>query len=323
MPTITVNGLTLCHKGDSAGFASATLPDVCWTPAPVPSGQVPIPYPNMAFARDLAKGTTTVLADGGNMIANFGSEFSRSTGDEPGVRGGIVSGTYMKEATWITFSFNVFMQRKGACRLTDMMLMNHGNTVSMGGYYTNWLKEFIAKAIKGELTDLDCEELLEKINDLLNGYYNKKDPSKSTSPNNTKGVKQRFFEQIYGAIKPGETGWDEHNNAFKGIRDRLRKYLEALDDFCDDKDPPSDGWEWATRRVPVPADYLGPVTTTAPRSIWSRIGWGLAGAGLTVVTVVAVISPFDGPAGDILAGSGAAAAWARAFGTAGSLAGAS
>jgi hypothetical protein len=126
--TINVNNLTLCHKG-SGGIATATVPDVCKTPP----GPVPIPYPNVAMSSDLAKGTTTVKADGGHMCANYGSEFSKSTGDEAGVAGGVVSGVITKEATWISYSFDVKLEGKGACRLTDKMFMNHSNTVCLAG----------------------------------------------------------------------------------------------------------------------------------------------------------------------------------------------
>jgi hypothetical protein len=128
--TVSVNDLTLCHKG-SNGVARATMPDVCKTPAP--GSPVPIPYPNKAVSGDLAKGTTTVMADGGNMCANDGSEFSCSTGDEPGSVGGVKSGVHTKEATWISYSFDVKLEGKGACRHTDKMLMNHGNTACLSG----------------------------------------------------------------------------------------------------------------------------------------------------------------------------------------------
>lgn len=128
--TVNINNLSLCHTG-SGGISAATIPDVCKTPSP--GGPVPIPYPNVALASDLAKGTKTVKADGGNMCANYGSEFSKSTGDEPGTLGGVKSGTFTKEATWITYSFDVKLEGKGACRLTDKMFHNHENTVNMGG----------------------------------------------------------------------------------------------------------------------------------------------------------------------------------------------
>lgn len=128
--TINVNDLSLCHQG-SGGVATATVLDVCKTPAP--GGPVPIPYPNVAHSSDLAKGTRTVNADGGNSIAVKGSEFSCSQGDEPGSVGGVKSGTYMKEATWLSYSMDVKMEGKNACRLTDKMLMNHGNAACLGG----------------------------------------------------------------------------------------------------------------------------------------------------------------------------------------------
>lgn len=126
--TININGLSLCHKG-SEGLVHNTLPDVCKTPD---KGK-PKPYENEAYSKDLVKGTTTCFADGGNMIANFGSEFAVSVFDESGSMGGVVSGTNMAEADWISHSFDVFFEGKPACRLTDKMNMNHKNTVSLAG----------------------------------------------------------------------------------------------------------------------------------------------------------------------------------------------
>jgi hypothetical protein len=128
--TINVNGLSLVHKG-SMGVTMATIPDVCKTPSP--GGPVPIPYPNIAMSKDLTQGTTSVEADGGNSCAHRPSNFVMSTGDEPGTAGGVKSGVFKQKATWITFSFDVVLEGKGACRLTDKMFMNNENTVSMGG----------------------------------------------------------------------------------------------------------------------------------------------------------------------------------------------
>jgi hypothetical protein len=125
--TINVNGLSLCHRG-SDGISVATAPDVCLTPP-----GVPVPYPNIAYSADLAGGTGTVFADGGNSIAHRPSVFATSTGDEPGTMGGVVSGTFMKEASWLTFSADVKIEGHAACRLTDKMLHNHGNTFNCAG----------------------------------------------------------------------------------------------------------------------------------------------------------------------------------------------
>ncbi len=127
--TIAINGLTLCHK-NSSGLVMASIPDVCKAPT------YPVPFPNIAFSRDLAKGTTTVKSHSGAMCGIKGSEFSVSTGDEPGVGGGVTSGVNRHKATFLMWSPNVFMQGKPVTRLTDKMLMNKGNTVSLGGYFT-------------------------------------------------------------------------------------------------------------------------------------------------------------------------------------------
>ncbi len=114
------------------GIAKSTLPDVCKTPSP--GGPVPIPYPIIiSMSRDLKKGSKKVKFDGGNSAAIKGSEFSRCSGDEPGTAGGVKSSTNMKEATWILYSFDVKIEGKNACRLSDKMMMNHGNTACLGG----------------------------------------------------------------------------------------------------------------------------------------------------------------------------------------------
>lgn len=130
---VAVNGLTLTHRG-SNGMSSATLPDVCLTPGP-PGNPLPVPYPNIAINIDLAKGTTTVSADGGNMIAIKGSQLMRSTGDEPGVSGGVTSGVFMLETNWLSYSMDVFMQGGNACRLSDKQTHNRNNTVNLNGQF--------------------------------------------------------------------------------------------------------------------------------------------------------------------------------------------
>jgi hypothetical protein len=161
--TIKVNGEhnSLAHKG-SNGFAKSTAPDVCKTPSP--GGPVPVPYPILfSFSADLKNGTKTVKADGGNMIAVKGSEFSRCSGDEPGTAGGVVSNTNMKEAKWILYSFDVKMDGKNACRMSDKMTMNHGNTVCLQG-------EMQIPVLAG-VTKKDLEKLAEECNRNVNCHY--------------------------------------------------------------------------------------------------------------------------------------------------------
>lgn len=156
MITVNINGLSLCHKG-SGGISHNTLPDVCKTP---PFG-TPIPYENEAYSSDLVKGTVSVFADGGNMIANVDSQFARSVFDELGSMGGIISGTNKAEAEWISHSFDVFFEKKPACRLTDKMFMNHRNTACLGGELQDFLDNNDIKGFKDKICEWAKECYLE------------------------------------------------------------------------------------------------------------------------------------------------------------------
>lgn len=173
--TIKVNGTSnsLVHKG-SGHFAKNTVPDVCKTPSP--GGPVPIPYPViMSLSSDLTDGTTTVKADGGNSCAIKGSQFSRCSGDEAGTAGGVVSSTNMKEATWIIYSFDVKMDGKNACRLTDKMKMNHGNTVCLGGAGGKSVSVQVKEA-KDALCKKLCKSKAKSSNKLEHECQNSTDP---------------------------------------------------------------------------------------------------------------------------------------------------
>ncbi|GLR06667.1 hypothetical protein GCM10007906_42550 [Vibrio hyugaensis] len=127
--TIGANGLSVVHKG-SEGEANASVPDVCLTKVGKPV--VPIPYGNNAKSSDLANGSTTVTADGGNSIALQGSTFSTSTGDASGDKKGVSSGTIEGEAKFVTASSNVIIEGRGVARQTDQMTMNNANTMCFG-----------------------------------------------------------------------------------------------------------------------------------------------------------------------------------------------
>ncbi len=161
--SININGLTLCHRG-SGGISHNTLPDVCKTP----DKGIPLPYENEAYSRDLVRGTRSVFADGGNSIANLGSQFSRSVFDEGGRFGGIVSGTNLAETDWITHSFDVFFEGKPACRLTDKLFMNHRNTVNMAGLKQRDLPKD-EQAFYDELCQMACDCLAALKGKLLPG----------------------------------------------------------------------------------------------------------------------------------------------------------
>jgi hypothetical protein len=259
--TIKVNGsnLSLAHKG-SEGVSTATLPDVCKTPS---AGNVPIPYPNVSMSRDLAKGTTTVTADGGNMIAIKGSEFSRSTGDEPGTTGGVKSSTFIKESTWILYSFDVKMDGANACRLTDKMFQNHANTLDAAG--------LVQLPVNTPPSDPACAKLYEAIFELLYGVRPTLGPG-GGRPMGTKGMAFRWEEYA-----ENRGGWTEaksatHMNEYikqqTKLKDLLQQWRNKKKRNCDDKDLPPGADAYATQ-----APELGPGKPLAPAAPSSSPSW--------------------------------------------------
>ncbi|MGD8910148.1 MAG: DUF4150 domain-containing protein [Chromatiales bacterium] len=98
-----------------------SAPDFCKTP-----GAGVVPYVNVAFSKDLAKGSRTVKTDK-VPAALKDSMFRPSYGDEPGVGGGVSSGVNRGWAKFSKYSMNVFIEDRNVARLTDPMIMN-GNS---------------------------------------------------------------------------------------------------------------------------------------------------------------------------------------------------
>jgi hypothetical protein len=196
MATIRVNGTVnaLVHKGES-WISTATVPDVCKTPTP--GGPVPIPYPNISMSSTLTGGTKTVKVEGGNMAAIKGSKFSTSTGDEPGTVGGVKSSTFKQASTWITYSFDVKLDGKNACRFSDKKFQNNENTVDMAG-----VLPLVVAALEVDDVKMKCGELNQYGKQKKKSGKNKYDrdhiPSKAA-------LKQKAMElkgKIAGKNKP-------------------------------------------------------------------------------------------------------------------------
>jgi murein DD-endopeptidase MepM/ murein hydrolase activator NlpD len=122
---VLINGLTAVH---AASQGILTTIDVCWTKIGKPV--VPIPYTNVARSADAAKTASTVFING-NPVCHQKSIFSKSAGDEPGSRKGVVSGTIKGKAEFVTGSPNVLIEGIPAVRQNDMMVSNNGNTAPM------------------------------------------------------------------------------------------------------------------------------------------------------------------------------------------------
>ncbi len=122
--TVFANGNGISHVG--SGGKSTVAPDVCLTT--IGKAVIPIPYTNTAESADLADGSTTVFIEG-NSAAIKGCCYSKSTGDEPGDRKGISSGTITDKAEFVNYSFDVKIEGKNACRNGDLMTHNKKNAM--------------------------------------------------------------------------------------------------------------------------------------------------------------------------------------------------
>ncbi len=98
----------------NAGGQAMGTPDTCKVPAP-PSAPVPTPFPNIGMLTD-AKGNTCSkkVKFGNKKVINMQTEIAKSSGDEAGTAGGIVSGKNMGECLFKLASNTVKVEGKKA-----------------------------------------------------------------------------------------------------------------------------------------------------------------------------------------------------------------
>jgi hypothetical protein len=122
--TTFVNGRGIVHQ--TSDGSSTVFPDICLTP--VGKKTVPIPYSNTGVSADTSKGPVTVFTDG-SMPMVRDAEYAKTTGDEPGTEGGIISGTYKDVCKFMNYSFDVKFEGRNVCRLGDQVFHNNKNTM--------------------------------------------------------------------------------------------------------------------------------------------------------------------------------------------------
>ena len=120
--TTFANGRGIAHKG--SGGMSIAFPDVCKTPSP--AGPIPIPYPNIGMASDTSKGPKKVKTDG-KMPMTKGAKYTKSSGDEAGSAGGVVSSKNMGECEFMMQSMDVKFEGKNVARMGDPLFHNKKN----------------------------------------------------------------------------------------------------------------------------------------------------------------------------------------------------
>ena len=108
---------------------TVAFPNVCKTPLP-PAGPVPIPYPSIAQLQMAQPVSTKVMVCGVPALFKP-SKIELTTGDTPGVGGGLVSGSFMQKCEFIGGSFMVSFEGKPAERQTDPVKSNKGNAIGV------------------------------------------------------------------------------------------------------------------------------------------------------------------------------------------------
>lgn len=114
---VRVNGREVVTS--KSGGVSFACGDVCI----VPDGGGPTPFVNVAFSADAANTARTVRVNGVPVVLAR-STFARSTGDEPGEDGGVVSGTNCGAAQFVNYSFDVRIESQSVPRAFDPMVHN-------------------------------------------------------------------------------------------------------------------------------------------------------------------------------------------------------
>lgn len=120
MHNVLINGRSAVHAG-SQGILKTE--DICYTG----EAKIPVLYCNIAKSADAAHTANSVFVNN-NPVCHQQSIFTKSSGDEPGIYGGIRSGTIQGKAEFITASSNVFIEGVAAVRAGDLMVSNNRNT---------------------------------------------------------------------------------------------------------------------------------------------------------------------------------------------------
>lgn len=106
-----------------AQFVIVSLtPDVCLTP--MGGGFVPIPYPTTHALDQSKQCSKNVFLNDQPAFLHNESFVDKVTGDEPGTKGGVVTGVHMKVSHSITHSPAVYINGKPMVRTGDQVWMN-------------------------------------------------------------------------------------------------------------------------------------------------------------------------------------------------------
>lgn len=232
---VYANDCEICSKA-ADGKSMSAFPDTCWSPPAPPAGPVPIPYPNTAFARDLANGTRTVFICNTMVAQKDKSYLSTSTGDEPATMAfakGIVTGALKGKAYFTSWSMNVKAEGLNVARHTDLMTHNHasppGNTPPQV-YFDDAGKAKAACANELKRIEKECAPEKDDPNDKMQGLRKARKGFLSK-------IKQRF-QKMTDKLKKDknfkgnpDNDWMEHCDGL-WIKPSVKNFPQAMNDFA-------------------------------------------------------------------------------------------
>lgn len=109
----------------TAAGTCVAFADVCNVPSP--AGPVPTPFVNVAQCVDAHGGTTSrAVKIGGRAVITVRTEIARSSGDEAGVGGGVISGTFLGSMRYRSGSSKVLVEGSGV--VTHLAPTAHNGT---------------------------------------------------------------------------------------------------------------------------------------------------------------------------------------------------
>jgi len=299
MPThVYANGREICSKA-ADGKSAAAFPDVCWSPPGPPAGPVPLPYPNTAFAKDLANGTATVFICGTPVARKDESYLETSVGNEPATTQfpkGINTGALKGKAYFTSWSMNVMVEGLNVPRHQDLMTHNHaspGGQTPPNKYRDNALSKFPEKCSEErEAIDRECGP----------------EPQESKREKDVRRARKGFLKKVSDRLSklqadkgakgsPGKS-WMEHCDGLwvkptLGYNKEMEEFAKQIGDIKGELESVASSvikpaLESLKRELPGMAmDALGEGALALGKRLLVRWGVGLAGAAVGGVGAVA------------------------------------
>lgn len=234
---VYVNNREACSKAAN-GKSTAAFPDPCWSPPNPPAGPIVVPYPNTAYARDLANGTSTVFICGSMVAQADTSYFAKSIGDQGATESlpkGVATGAIEGKAYFISWSHDVMFEGKGVPRHEDLMTHNHASDPGNTPPHIYMDSDAIRR---------DCSGELKKVQDACKKTGDDKVPKHAVLNKFLSPKTLQKLDQLEGDIKKklesnSDTAWMEHCTGLwikpsGGVKDVIDKFNSLLKDMTSD-----------------------------------------------------------------------------------------